>query len=138
AGIRQYRRVNLLERVHLAIPLDSGAHLLRAWGDHKGHRRIHAVRMRLLCYVRGTTHVLVGGIGAAPDERRRDLIDKLILGVFHLGSELRDRTGAVWRVWPDDVRFQLREIDLDDAVKITAWIGFDLFVCHKELAVLVS
>ena len=86
AGIRQYRRVNLLEQGHLAIALDGGAHLLRAWGHHKGHRRVHAVSMRLLCHVRGATHVLVGGIGAAPNKGRRDLIDKLILGIFHLGS----------------------------------------------------
>src|SRR5262245_66564379 len=94
--------------------------------------------MRLLCHVRSATHILVGGIGAAPDKGRRNLIDELVFGVFHLGSQLRDRAGAVWRVWPDDVRLQLGEIDLYDAVKIIAWIGVDLFVGHEEVAVLVS
>ena len=41
-------------------------------------------------------------------------------------------------MWPDDVRLQLGEINLHDAVKIIAWIGVDFFVGHEEVVVLVS
>src|SRR5262244_2482171 len=41
-------------------------------------------------------------------------------------------------MWPDDVRLQLGEINLYDTVKITTWIGVDLFIGREEVAVLVS
>jgi hypothetical protein len=41
-------------------------------------------------------------------------------------------------VWANDVRLQLGEINLYDAVKITAWIGVDLFVGHEEVVILIS
>ena len=74
---------------HLAVALDGGAHLLRARGDQE-RAPPHSRRapMRLLGHVRGAAHVLVGGVGAAADERRRDRVDKLFFAC-HLGGELR-------------------------------------------------
>ena len=52
AGVGQHRAVDGLQRLHLAVALDRGAHLLGARRDQERHRGLDAVRLRLLGHVR--------------------------------------------------------------------------------------
>ena len=106
--------------------------------DQERHRGLEAVRLGLLGDVGGAAHVLVGGVGAAADQRGRDRVDEAVLRVAHLGGELRDRARAVGRMRADDVRLQLRQIDLDDAVVVLLGVGLDLRVGLEQMLVLLS
>ena len=109
---------DVLQRLHLAVALDGGAHLLGARRDHQRHRRLEAVRLGLRGDVGGAAHVLVGRVGAAADQGRRDRVDGSRSRVRHLGGELGDRTRPVGRVRSDDVRLERREVELDHAVVV--------------------
>ena len=61
-------------------------------------------------HVGGPLDVLVGRIGAAPDEGHGQLFRVVLLlhGLFHL----RDGSRQIGAVWTHQVRLQLRKIDL--------------------------
>ena len=73
ASIGQHRAVDVLQRLHLAISLDRRAHRLRPRRDQQRHRRLcMPCSLRLLGDIGGAAHILIGGIGAAADQRGRD------------------------------------------------------------------
>ena len=124
-------------RLHLAVALDCRAHLLGAGGHEERHGGFEPVRLRLLGDIRGAAHILVGRVGAAADQRGRDLVDKAVLRVGHLGGELGDRARPVGRMGTDDVGLELGEIELDDAVVVLRGIGLDLLVRFEQMLVLL-
>ena len=87
AGIRQHGCVDVLERLHLSVALDRGAHLLRTWRDQQWHGCLDAVRGRLRSNVGGAAHVFVRRVGAASDQSRGDFIDKAVAAVRDLGGK---------------------------------------------------
>ena len=93
AGVGEDGAVDVLERLHLAVALDGGAHLLGARSDQERHRGLEAVRLGLLGHVGGAAHVLVRGVGAAADQGRRDRVREAVRGIGHLGGEPA-RSGA--------------------------------------------
>ena len=103
-----------------------------------GDGRLEPVRLRLLGDVGGAAHILVGGIGAAADQRGRDLVDKPILRVGDLGGELGDRSRPVGRMRADDVGFELGQVELDHAVVVFRRIGLDLLVGLEQMLILLE
>ena len=134
-GVRQDNAVDVLEGLHLPVALDRRAHLLRAGRDQEGHRRLEAVRLRLLGHVRRAAHVLVGGIGAAADEGRGDLVEERVLRVGHLGGELPDRARAIRGVGPDHVRLQRRQVEPHHSLVVLLGVGLDLLVRGQEVRI---
>ncbi len=106
AGIGEHRPVDVLQRLHLAVALDRRAHRLRSRRHQKRRGRLDPVRLRLLGDIGRTAHILVGGIGAAADQCRRDPVDKPVLCIRDLGGEPGNRPRPVRRMRPDDVGFE--------------------------------
>ena len=118
--------------MHLAVALDRGAHLLGARSHHQRHRGVQAVRFRLLRDVGGATHVLVGRVGAAADQRGRDRVRERVGRIGDLGRKLADRPGAIRRVGSDDVRLELGQIELDDDVVVLLRTLLDFLVRREQ------
>jgi hypothetical protein len=72
------------------------------------------VRGRLARDVGRARDVFVARVRAAADERGRDAIGPARF--LRVGGELGDRTREIGRVRTDDVRLELRQVDLDDLV----------------------
>lgn len=53
---------------HIAIPLDGGADLLRAWGDGELGFALESVGQRLLGHGCGAAHVFIAGVGTAANQ----------------------------------------------------------------------
>ena len=138
AGVGQHGAVDVLQRLHLAVALDRRAHLLGARRHQERHGGLEAVRLGLLGDVGGAAHILVGRVGAAADQRRRDLVDELVLRIGHLGGELGDRARAVGRMRADDVGLELGQVELDDAVVVFLGIGLDFLVRFEQMLVLLA
>ena len=75
-------------------------------------------------YLRGdigrAAHVLIRRVGATADQRGRDRVDEAVCRIGNLRREPGDRTRAIRRMRPDDMRLQPREIEFDDAVVVTS------------------
>src|SRR5258706_135370 len=66
---------------------------------------------------------------------RPQAVASTVARVRDLGGEARDRPRAVRRVRADDVRLELREIDLDDPLEVLLGARLDLGVGREQLAV---
>ena len=53
---------------HIAIPLNGGTDLLRAWCDGELGLALESMSQRLLGHSCRTPHVLIAGVGAAADQ----------------------------------------------------------------------
>jgi hypothetical protein len=90
AGVRQHDRTDRLEVLPLAIALDRAVDLLGARRHPQRRASADAGGARLACDVGRALQVFVGGVRAAPDQRRGQAIGIAVLG--DVGGQPRDRT----------------------------------------------
>ena len=71
-----------------------------------------------------------------PIKRRRDFIDKAVTAVRDLGGKFGDGTRAVGRMWPNDMRLECAQIELDHAIVVRLGICLDFRVRHQQVLML--
>jgi hypothetical protein len=134
ARVREHERADRLELRHLAVALDRLMDLLRARRHPQRALRLHASRRRLARDIGRARKIFVRRVRAAADQRGRELRR---IGVLRdVGAHLRDRAREIRRVRADDVRLELRQIDLDDLVVELLRAALDLGIRREQLGVL--
>src|SRR5207247_11098512 len=103
AGGGKHGPTHLLEGLQEAGALHRVVDPLRARRDEEGGLGLEAGLQALTGDMRRAADILVGGVRAAPDQRRLELHRIALLP--GLGRHLRDWTREVRRVWPDHVGF---------------------------------
>mmetsp|Transcript_36260 Transcript_36260/g.102163 ORF Transcript_36260/g.102163 Transcript_36260/m.102163 type:complete len:601 (-) Transcript_36260:497-2299(-) len=121
AGVGQHGCAHLLERVHDTIAADGGADLLGPRGHGERHLGLDARAEGLLGHGSGPSHVLVRGVGAAPDQPGFELGGPAVF--LERLPELGQRPGQVGGEGPVDVGLELAQVDLDHLVVLRALIG---------------
>src|SRR3989454_3200530 len=116
AGVGEHGPTHLLEGLQEAVALHREVDPLGPRRHQEGGLGLQAGLEALPGDVRRAADILVGGVRAAPDQRRLELHRIALLP--GLRRHLRDRTREVRRVRPDHVGFELREVDLDDLVEV--------------------
>ena len=121
AGVGHHGRARLAKRVQDAVALGRRADLRAARDDEQLCLRLQARIQRGARHGGRPGEVLVGGIGAGADQAHLHLVREMLprLAVLHLA----ERAGRVRRVGTVDIRFELRQIDLQDLVIILLGMG---------------
>ncbi len=136
ARVRQHGRADGFEVGEQPVALDRRPDLFGPRRDHERRLDAHSPRRRLAGQVRRSPDVFIGGVRARPDERGGDLLRVTL--ARGLGRDLRHGPIEVGRVRTDEMRFQRRQVDLDDAVEEAFGIGVHLGVVDEVLGVSVG
>ena len=132
AGVGHHYAADLFERSELAVAFNGVADLLRARGDGELRFGFELFRHRLPGHRSSAVEVFVGRVGAGADQAYLQLLRVAVF--FDGGCKLRDRPGQVGRIRAVDVRFQRREVNLDDLVEVFFRVGVAIRIAGEVFA----
>ncbi len=124
------------EGVELTIAGDGVLDLVGAGGDEEEAFDFESSISGLFGEVCGAADIFVRRVGAATDQCAFEFRGVAFFG--DISGHLRDRARKVGGKGADDIGFEFREIDIDDAVKVFVGVDFDIGVSDEEFCVLIG